>query len=420
MDRVAEAIKAAEVLFSSERSHANYHAGCINLVASQNLMSPLVGRLLGSSFSDHFMSGAIGHRPHGGARWIDVMEEAVDDLATKVFAPFAPEWRPTSGSQANEIVLSLAIRPGDAIISPSPVYGSHPSMRPEGLAGSLGAHVYDLPFLNGTGDIDLDALEQLVRRVRPRLISIGTAKVLFADDVERIAWIASHCDAYIHYDGAHVLGLIAGQAFDNPLDHGAHFVTGSTQKTLPGPIGGMIISASRELGAEIARVVDTRIDNYQNNRIAALGYVLAESLAYGREFGTQIIANAQLMGKALADEGIAVEGGDRGFTRTHMLLIHLSGLPQGAQRRLERLGIFATETKIWPRMAGDEVRPALRIGTATVTRQGYSAEEIREVAGILAAILKSADPAAEVAVRIGEISRSAHKRPISFHLPSIT
>jgi glycine hydroxymethyltransferase len=296
--------------------------------------------------------------------------------------------------------MALA-RPGDTIIAPATIYGSHPSVRPEGFAGAMGLTVIDLPYIPGTATIDLDALRALVRRHRPRLISIGTAKVLFADPVATIAGIAAEAGANLFYDGAHLLGLIAGHGFDHPLAAGADVLTGSTQKTLPGPIGGMVLSNGSMMAGTIARATSNRLDNYQNNRIAALGYVLAEMLSFGPPLAHAVVETARKLGAGLADSGVAVEGADAGFTDTHMLLVDLTGLPAGAQKRLESAGILATETLLWPRAGDTRPRPALRLGSSDIARAGYDDRLIGRLAGIVAGVLRRAvrDDAANSAVQ---------------------
>jgi glycine hydroxymethyltransferase len=359
----------------------------VNLVASQNRISPQAIACLSSSFAAKFASGELGSRAHGGAKWLDAMEEIVASLAGKLFHPYFPEYRPMSGSLANETLLMAFARPGDTIIAPSPVAGGHASLRPEGFAGFMGLRVLDLPFSDGGMTIDLDGLRALAAREKPKLIIIGTAKILFPYPVDKVVEIARSVDAEVIYDGAHVAGLIAGKSFQNPLDAGALAFTGSTQKTFPGPIGGLIVSRDLETAERVRAVTRVRLDNYQNNRVAAMGVVFAEMLTFGHELTGAVVSTAQKLAVALSDEGIDVVGRALGYTQSHMLLANTTpiGPAAGFRSQLEAIGIFTTATDIWSE--DGKPRTALRIGANDIARLGYSDEDIKVLAGLIADVV---------------------------------
>jgi glycine hydroxymethyltransferase len=315
------------------------------------------------------------------------MEEIVASLAGKLFSPYFAEYRPMSGSLANETLLMAFSKPGDTIIAPSPVAGGHASLRPEGFAGFMGLRVLDLPFSDGGMTIDLDALQKLAERERPKLIIIGTAKILFPYPVDKVVDIARSVGAEVIYDGAHVAGLIAGKSFQNPLDDGALAFTGSTQKTFPGPIGGLIVSRDAETAERVRAVTRVRLDNYQNNRVAAMGVVFAEMLTFGHQLTGAVVATAQKLGTALCAEGIDVVGREGCFTQSHMLLANTTPIGPAAKFRseLETIGIFTTATDIWS--YDGKPRTALRIGANDIARLAYRDEDIRVLAGLIADVV---------------------------------
>ena len=392
-----DAIKG--MLQAAERNSDYRLTGCINLVASQNRISNTTLAFLSSSFAAKFASGELGSRAHGGAQWLDAMEEIVTSLAGRLFEPYFPEFRPMSGSIANETLLMGFAKPGDKIIAPSGIAGGHASVRPEGFAGFMGLTVLDLPFLDGGMTVDLDALQRLAALERPRLIILGTAKILFPYPVSDIVRIAESVGAQVVYDAAHVAGLIAGKQFQDPLRDGAIAFSGSTQKTFPGPIGGLIVSRDAAIFERVRDVTRRRLDNYQNNRVAAMGVVFAEMLSFGERLSISIVKTAQALAAALTEEGLDVVGKHLGYTQSHMLLLNTT--PQGPaavfRQKMESVGIFTTALDLWPEGGGDitntntslSTRTGLRIGTNDIARLGYSQESIRRLASLLADVLLS-------------------------------
>jgi len=400
--------------------HAGYRVdGGISLVASQNRISPQALALLGSSFAAKFTSGERGVRAHAGGRWLDEMEAVVADLAGALFAPWHAELRPPAGSIANESLLMAFARPGDAIIAPDPLAGGHASLRPEGFAGINGLAVHDLPFADGGVTIDLDALDRLAAKVRPRLILIGTAKITRGYPVGRIAGIAERHGANLVFDAAHVAGLIAGGAFPDPLGDGALAYTGSTQKTFPGPVGGLIVSRDMATHERIRAVTRLRLDNYQNNRIAAMGVVLAEMLSFGGELTRAVVATARRLGAALAAHGLEPEGRAFGYTETHMVLVDTTPIGGGPElcRALEAVGLFTTATQLWPTTPGGAPRPALRLGANDIARLGYGEEAVTRLAGLITDVAFRRRPADRIAADVAALASEHRQIAAPFSLP---
>ena len=270
---------------------------CLSLVSAHNMMSPQVRAMLSSGLADKIMAGRIGKRHHAGAKFIDEIDSDCVDLARRLFHAEFVEYRPMSGSMANEIAIQASTRPGDTVAAWPVKYGAHYTFREDSAAVALKKlRVLDIPCTeseDGLGSIDFEAFQKLLERRRPSLIVLGSSTALFPYPVRKISEVARGTDAIILYDGAHVLGLIAGSAFQDPLREGATLLTGSTQKTIPGPVGGLVLSNDDKLGTKVQSCTDSLIANYQNNRIASLAIALIELLAFGKDLMRDTIDNAR-------------------------------------------------------------------------------------------------------------------------------
>lgn len=379
--------EAAQRIRSLAERHQQHRVdGGISLVASQNRISPEALSMLGTSFAAKFSSGERGARAHAGGTFLDDMEEIVEGLTARLFPGYSVEIRPPAGSIANESLLLALTAPGDTIVAPGNVAGGHASLSAGGFAGRIGLNVLELPFADGGITPDLDLLETMLASSRPKVVVIGTAKILHPYPVADIAALAAKHGATLVMDGAHVAGLIAGGAFPDPLAAGAKAYTGSTQKTFPGPVGGIIVCNELELYRTVRTVTRQRLDNYQNNRIAALGVVFAEMLAFGPELSAAMVDTARSLGAALAAEGLSIEGERFGYTRSHMVLVDTEGHDRNGElnRRLEAVGLFTTATTLWPKPGEAGQRTALRMGANDLARLDYDLDALQALAGLIA------------------------------------
>lgn len=372
----------------------------LQLVASHNHLSPAAKAMLSSPAADNILSGRIGARDHAGGAWIDALDTVVVELSKRLFDATWVEYRPMSGALANGLALLPMARPGDTIMALPAKHGGHRTYRETGYAGVLRLTIVDLPYDEAAGEVDLRRLADAAEAVRPRLIIIGTAELRFPYPVAEISQIAQSVGARVFYDGAHVMGLIAGGQFQNPLAEGAAILTGSTQKTLGGPIGGLILTRDAEVGARISDFTSGLVSNYHNNRIAALAVTLAEMTAFGRAYATQVVANARALAAALRDEGLPVVASPRGFTDSHIVLLDATALPGGgdAFRTLGEAGILTTRVPLphtYPHRRG------IRLGTPAVTRQGMRVGEMAVIAGLIRRVLLDREPAETVAREVG-------------------
>ncbi|MBI4182958.1 MAG: aminotransferase class I/II-fold pyridoxal phosphate-dependent enzyme [Proteobacteria bacterium] len=384
--------------------HGTWHASALNLVASHNCLGPVAKALLSSSVADNILSGELGARNHSGGAWIDDLDTLVVELCKRIFGAVRVEYRAMSGAQANGLALAALTRPGDTVMALARRHGGHRTYREDGYSSVLGIRLRDIPYDERADAIDLNRLEEVARRERPRLLIVGTAELLFPYPLKELRAIAAAVGARLYYDGAHILGLTAGGAFQDPLREGAEILVGSTQKTLGGPIGGLIMTTDEAAGAEITRLTTGLVSNYHNNRVAALAVSLAEMARFGRAYAAQVVDNARALATALDREGVPVVGKERGYTASHIVLLDTTALPVGeaAFKRLEEARILTTRVPLahtYPERRG------IRLGTAAVTRRGMREEAMSRIATLIGRVV-TGEPAGAVAAAVTDLVRS--------------
>lgn len=355
-----------EEILSLVKNHENWRAKeCINLIPSENVMSPAVRSLLSSDLGHRYTSTYLFYM---GTKFIDQIELHGEKLAKEVFEAETADLRPLSGHIANWIFLSTFANPNDKVLCVSPDDGGYPGLWKGGLATSLRLRVVGFPFSKERMNIKVNEAVELVLREKPKIVVFGASLFLFPHPMREIVKAAREVDALIGYDGSHVLGLIAGKAFQKPLREGACVLYGSTHKSFFGPQGGLLV-ADREHGEAMKkRIFPMFVDNAHWNRIAALTLALAETKTFGNEYAEHVVRNAQTLAKALADYGFSVKGAEDGFTRSHQVWLDYGGYKQGraVAQKLERVNIIAD--------------CGVRLGTCEVTRRGMRESEMEKIA----------------------------------------
>lgn len=352
-------------ILSLVRKHEDWRVKeCLNLIPSENVMSPAVRSLLSSDLGHRYTST---ERFYMGTEFIDKIELCGERLAKEVFDAETADLRPLSGHIANWIFLSTFVNPNNKVLCISPDDGGYPGIWKEGLASLLRFHVVGFPFSKERMNIRVNEATELVLNEKPRIVVFGASMFLFPCPVREIAKVANEVGAIIGYDGSHVLGLIAGNAFQRPLKEGACILYGSTHKTFFGPQGGIIV-ADKEHGESMKkRIFPMFVDNAHWNRIAALTLALAETKTFGKEYAEQVVRNAQTLAKALSDYGFPVKCSEHGFTRSHQVLLDYGGYKLGrtVAEKLERVNIIAD--------------CGVRLGTCEVTRRGMKEDEMEKI-----------------------------------------
>lgn len=245
----------------------------------------------------------------------------------------------------------------------------------DGLAGFLGLKIVPFPFSKQDLNIDIEEAEEVIRRIKPKIVIFGASKITFPHPVKELAKIAHENGAVVGFDGSHVMGLIAGQQFQDPLREGACALFGSTHKSFFGPQGGIIL-ADREHGQAIKeKIYPTFVDNAHWNRIAALTLALAEMKEFGKAYAEQVTRNSQTLAKALYDYGFPVACQHLGFTKSHQVILDYGSYERGRiiAEKLQNANII--------------VDCVIRIGTCEVTRRGMKENGMLKIAELIKRIL---------------------------------
>lgn len=372
-----------------------FFANSLPMIASENILSPLCREMLITDFHGRYAEGTPGNRYYEGCKFFDHVEVKTMELAKSLFQCNYADVRPTSGTVANMAALKALIKPGETATVLDTADGAHISFGKYGAAGVRGINLVSFPFSNEEMTIDVDGAVKLIKQVKPKLALCGQSVFLFPTPLKVIAEAAHEVGAYVIYDAAHVLGLIAGKRFQDPLREGADVMNGSTHKTLPGPQGGMILSNKktnteeekaffRKLGFGVFPGVTS---SYHLHHVAAKGIAFAEHLEYGEAYADQTIKNAKCLAESLYEQGFKVFGEKLGFTKSHQVLVEIGpGKGKEASKLLENSGIVTNMNMIPGDM--DPLNPSgLRLGTPELTRIGMKQQEMVDVATFFARTL---------------------------------
>lgn len=366
---------------------------CINLLAPEAPTSPTVRALLSSEVGIRAAEGHIGalNRWFVGTHYIDEIEALCIELLKQVFKVRYADHRLMGSMLGNLTVYTALTQPGDVIMSiPQPV-GGHSSNRLDGPAGVRGLKIVDIPFDPVELEVDLDMFRKMAPLIQPRVVSLGASMTLFPFPVKAMSEVVADWGGHIFFDGAHQLGLIAAGLFQDPIREGAAVLTGSAGKTFSGPQSGVIVWDDPELTEPITHAIfPVLVATHQVNRVAALAASAAEMLAFGQQYMTQIVRNAQALGAALHKRGIPVLGAHKGFTETQQVIADVGNFGGGLEvaQRLARANLIANKNLIPTDTPANWDRPSgLRMGTIEVTRLGMREAEMEQIADFIARLL---------------------------------
>ena len=373
------------------RSHNSYFEDSIPLIASENVISPLQREMLNSDFNGRYAEGWVGHRYYQGNRYVDEVESRGMELARKLFGCSFADLRPISGTVANMAVLFALTSPGDVISTPALADGAHISTAKFGAVGMRGVSTINYPFDTEKMNLDIDGTRRIILEKKPKVALFGMSLFLFPAPLMELRDAFEEAGTTVWYDGAHVLGLIAGGKFQDPLREGAHIISASTHKTFPGPNHGMILSNPRdeEMEKALKRGVFPGVtSSHHLHEMAALCIALDEMQKFGRKYASQIVKNSKALAQSLYDRGFSVLAADYGFTESHTLAVNVQRLGGGSScaESLESVNIVVNKNML----PGDEssVHPSgLRLGTQEITHLGMKENEMDEIASFFERLL---------------------------------
>ncbi len=356
----------------------------LELIASENIVSPAVMAAMGSVLTNKYAEGYPGKRYYGGCQCVDVVEDIARERACKLFGADHANVQPHSGAQANLAVYFALLQPGDTVLGMNLAEGGHLTHgSPVNMSGALYNFVaYGVD--PETGRIDYDKLLAQAMEVKPKLIVAGASAYPRAIDFKKFREIADACGALLMVDMAHIAGLVAAGVHQNPVPY-AHVVTTTTHKTLRGPRGGMILCKE-----ELAKAIDKAIfpgtqGGPLMHVIAAKAVCLGEALRPEfKAYGEQVVKNAQALAQGLLNRGVKLVSGG---TDNHLMLVDLTDMEltgKELERRLDEVYITANKNTVPGEKRSPFTTSGLRLGTPAVTTRGLVEADMDQIAACIA------------------------------------
>lgn len=364
----------------------------LELIASENLVSPAVMAAMGSILTNKYAEGYPGKRYYGGCQYVDVVEDIARKRACELFGAEHANVQPHSGAQANLGVYFSMLEPGDTVLGMNLAEGGHLTHgSPVNMSGKY-YHFVSYGVSPETGKIDYDALMKQALEVKPKLIVAGASAYPRVIDFERFREIADACGALLMVDMAHIAGLVAAGQHPNPVEW-ADIVTTTTHKTLRGPRGGMILCKE-----QYAKAIDKAI--FPGTQGGPLMHVIAgKAVCLGealkpefKDYGRRVVENAKALSEGLLKRGVKLVSGG---TDNHLMLVDLGGLEltgKELERRLDAVYITANKNTIPNEQRSPFVTSGLRLGTPAVTTRGLDTGDMDQVAECIALAIHDFDP----------------------------
>jgi glycine hydroxymethyltransferase len=378
----------------------------IELIASENFVSPAVMEAMGSVLTNKYAEGYPGHRYYGGCEYVDKVETLAIERAKKLFGAEHANVQAHSGANANTAVYFAFLQPGDTIMGMNLSQGGHLSHgSPVNISGKY-YNVVPYGVTHETERIDYDEFARIAREAQPKLIVAGASAYPRVIDFERMAEIAHGVGAIFMVDMAHIAGLVAAGLHPSPVPY-ADIVTTTTHKTLRGPRGGLIL-CKEKYAKQIDKAIFPGVQGGPlMHVIAAKAVALGEALKPEfKEYAKQIIANCQALAEGLIAEGFRLVSGG---TDNHLLLVDVRGQKmtgKTAEHLLDEVGVTCNKNTIPFDPESPFVTSGIRLGTAAVTTRGFKEADMKEVAAIIGLVLNNPEDAekqAEAAQRVAAL-----------------
>jgi glycine hydroxymethyltransferase len=403
-------------LLQATKNHEQYRdQECINMIASEGIKSPAVREMqtlcsdLEGRYAegDNDMQGHVKKRYYQGQKYMSPIEDYATDLMKALFKCNWADTRLVSGTHANLSTfkgLSMATRTCKMVVTPLSC-GAHISHDYTGLAGAvLGIaninHVYNIHEMN----IDPDRSADVIRAAKPGIVTFGGSLFLFPHPIKELKEVCDEVGAFVAYDASHVLGLIAGGVFQDPLREGADFITSSTHKTFPGPQGGVVMGNNTPRTEEAIKKIQYAIfplsaSSTHLGRLPALGVAALEMKRFGNELATQIVKNAQTAAQYLYENGVKVLCEHKGFTRSHQIAVDIRAFGGGNKiaQALEDANIICNKNLLPYDDQDRKGDPSgLRIGFQDITRRGFRENDTKHLCDLMLDVIKAKRTPAEV------------------------
>lgn len=384
----------------------------IELIASENFVSPAVMEAMGSVLTNKYAEGYPGHRYYGGCEYVDKVETLAIERAKKLFGAEHANVQAHSGANANTAVYFAFLQPGDTIMGMNLSQGGHLSHgSPVNISGKY-YNVVPYGVTHETERIDYDEFARIAREAQPKLIVAGASAYPRVIDFERMAEIAHSVGAIFMVDMAHIAGLVAAGLHPSPVPY-ADIVTTTTHKTLRGPRGGLIL-CKEKYAKQIDKAIFPGVQGGPlMHVIAAKAVALGEALKPEfKEYAKQIIANCQALAEGLIAEGFRLVSGG---TDNHLLLVDVRGQKmtgKTAEHLLDEVGVTCNKNTIPFDPESPFVTSGIRLGTAAVTTRGFKEADMKEVAAIIGLVLNNPEDAEKQAEAAHRVAALCAKYPM--------
>lgn len=398
-----------------------WRGATINLIASENVLSNRARKVMGSDFVHRYAEGHPGERYYQGTEIIDEIEARLKKRLKSLFRCRQVDVRPISGTLSNDAIFSQYINPGDVVMVNSTPGGGHISHHRAGSVGKYTSNIINFPLTPDGYRIDVERTLELAGVFAPKVMILGKSLFLFPEPVEELSSFCKERGIVLIYDAAHVLGLIAGRTFQDPLAEGAMIMTGSTHKTFFGSQRGIVLS---DAGDKEWRKIDKGAfpgssSNHHLDTLVSLAISTYEMMEFGEEYARQTIANARYLGQKLLDLGFKVQAVDLGFTESHQLAVDVADFGGGDEvaRHLTDNNIILNMNLLPFEPLSRVTNPAgIRIGVLEMTRVGMKEAEMETIASFFKKCLMDGKYVGE---EVTEFRKAFQKVQYSFdHLES--
>jgi glycine hydroxymethyltransferase len=405
-------LKDDKQVYEAIQEELNRQRNKLEMIASENIVSYAVMEAQGSVLTNKYAEGYPGKRYYGGCEFVDKVEQLAIDRAKELFGAEHVNVQPHSGSQANFAVYYGLLKPGDTMMGMNLTDGGHLS---HGSPVNISGNYFNVvPYGVRKEDelLDYEAMEKTAKEVRPKLIIGGTSAYSRIIDFERMAAIAHEVGALFMVDMAHFAGLVAGGEYPSPVPY-ADIVTTTTHKTLRGPRGGIIMCREK-----YAKAIDKAV--FPGMQGGPLMHVIAaKAVAFGedltddfKQYAKQIKKNEKVLSDELQKQGIRVVSGG---TDTHVLLADMKAIGitgKVAQNVLDEIGITANRNTIPFETLSPFVTSGIRLGSPALTTRGLKEDDFKEVADIIATVVKNPEDAAIKAACADRVAALCKKYPL--------
>ncbi len=384
LDSIGLVSKYDEQVGSAMKKELERQQRNIELIASENIVSPAVMAAMGSILTNKYAEGYPGKRYYGGCECVDIVEDIARDRAKELFGASYANVQPHSGAQANMAVYFALLNPGDTVMGMNLAEGGH--LTHGSPVNMSGKYFNFVPYgVNADGFIDYDEFEEKAKECKPKLIVAGASAYPRIIDFERISQIAKEVGAYFMVDMAHIAGLIAAGLHPSPVPY-ADVVTSTTHKTLRGPRGGLILCNDEELGKAFNKAI------FPGTQGGPLMHVIAgKAVCFGealkpefKEYQKNVIDNCQALVKGLLSRDIKLVSGG---SDNHLCLVDLRGSEvtgKELEHRLDEVYITANKNTVPNEPRSPFITSGLRLGTPAVTTRGFDTEDMDKIAEYIA------------------------------------